>query len=175
MPGTKCLRPRMRSGFSIIDLLVTIVIMGIVTSAAFGAVIAYTRAFQVQRGRVVAQMLAHNEAEVLRTAGPSVGIGTDTVRVDETFAPNSRGDYTIVTQRGVQCSGGETVHYNGEASDPITGCPNNRPMLVATVTVSYPTDDRHTGSLVISTAVGPTTLPVPRLYLTTVDHGTGGQ
>jgi prepilin-type N-terminal cleavage/methylation domain-containing protein len=127
---------RSRKGFTVIEVLVAAALLGLMAVAMGLSLSRGTRFTTSSRHHVVAQAIARNQVEHLRSLGPMVLDPVHDVPINETGELDPQGRYGLSMHSSVECQGGPLLPYSAGPATP--GCSGTRPTTVYTVEVSYP-------------------------------------
>lgn len=128
-----------RPGFSILETLVAVVLMGILLSSFVRSMGQTTRTGFDTQHRFAAATLAQSAIETLRGAGPSaVPLEPVVTHLSARGEAVESGMYEMTVVGTVECTGGPAAGDARTPPSPVEGCPTSRPVVSASVSVSYP-------------------------------------
>jgi prepilin-type N-terminal cleavage/methylation domain-containing protein len=129
-----------RRGFTMLEVVVTMAIMGVATVTITRAVVDIRRTSADSFNRAVAHTIARNEVERLKEMGtlnPERGVGE--FLVDQEGGNDPTGGYKLSVEAETICAGGEWTKENQREVDKVADdeCVGEKAILAYRVTVTY--------------------------------------
>jgi prepilin-type N-terminal cleavage/methylation domain-containing protein len=159
--------PRRRpAGFTLYELIVAIVLLGLAVHPLLSALAADTQTATDRQGRLNAARALANEAALLAASDPDQIPAVRTYRVGPSGQTSANGDYVVLTIKTVRCGVGGSIPDAPTAPLPL-GCAVGGAVADYEITVTFP---RSAGGQEVGTATTRVSVPASAVHPAT----TGG-